>query len=115
MEAVNKAIGGRFVKALITEAIAYIATPLFMPLAIGRALKPPPGLGPEASVIYRFGRYLRNFVPINNANKEETQLKNNFLELLTKHRRNALLTMKQYREAERRNKLIKEKKLSNEV
>ncbi|RWS28819.1 hypothetical protein B4U80_01266 [Leptotrombidium deliense] len=95
-------------KALVTDTLAYVASPLFMPIAIGRALTSPVGLGTRAHVVSRFGRYLRNTVAFKkNSSRKQSFLIDDFINKMTKYRVNSILTLKQFRELERSSKLQK--------
>lgn len=93
----------RMLRALAKEAFAYMAAPLFMPVAFSRALFQPDGLSQDDAVLRRFGRYLANRLtrPSRNSAAQQ-QLNEGFLNMLTKNRRNILLTMKQFRDAQRK-------------
>ncbi|XP_015790069.1 uncharacterized protein LOC107366939 [Tetranychus urticae] len=99
-------VASPLMKSLIKETLAYMAAPLFMPIAIGRTLRSPPGLGPDGSPVQRFARYLFKLATMKKNDAEE-QLKSDLFDLLTTHRRNIVLTMKQYRELERSSKAAK--------
>lgn len=89
-----------FLAAFGSEAFTYFAAPFFMPIAIGRAVRSPPGLGSNAAPLIRFGKFIFNSI----GRRKDRQFRDELLTYLTKHRRNIMLTMELYRQLERENK-----------
>ncbi|KAI1305181.1 hypothetical protein HDE_01396 [Halotydeus destructor] len=97
----------RTMRLIARDAMTYLAAPLFMPTAFRRALQQPNGLPQDQAPIRRLGRFLiRRFRP----QSQTTELNDNFADLLTKNRKNILLTMKQFRELTKHTSAITHKK-----
>lgn len=60
-------------RAVFKEAFAYLASPFFMPIAVGRAMLHPPGLPPQDKLMRRFARYLVREIVLGDKTQEELE------------------------------------------